>query len=111
MTGGQNIQIMPGGQDIQIMPGGQDIWVHTVISGNHVLVTTQPLPSFSSLLLPHKHQQQQAAVPGGTASESNKVREAAGLAQFSSSGSLRICIQQLQAKLLRYGLGGMFQPR
>ncbi|GAX76251.1 hypothetical protein CEUSTIGMA_g3695.t1 [Chlamydomonas eustigma] len=105
-----SLQLLPGGRDIQIMPGGQDIWVHTVISGNHVLITTQPLPTLSSILLPHQQHRHQAAAAPGTSTENHKAREVAPLAQFSSSGSLRIYIQQLQAKLLRYGLGGMFQP-
>ena len=119
---------------------GEEVWVHTVVEGNHVLVTTQPLPSIPDLITihlpPHRKQQQHQGVggrpssggaggaidagggrgsisgpSGGGGGEGSTTCGAPSLRQYGScsSGSLRICIEELHQKLERCGLGGLHQ--
>ena len=91
--------------------GGDDVWVHTVVEGNNVLVTTQP-PDLPDLIATHQplHRRQQPGGAGGGISASASPPPPLPLLQFGSAGgALRICIEQLHAKLERCGLGGLHQ--
>ena len=100
---------------------GEEVWVHTVVEGNHVLVTTQPLPSIPDLITIHlppsrKQQQSSSGAAGGGGGGGGGGDMAAGalpppLRQYGScsASSLRICIEELHLKLERCRLGGLHQ--
>ena len=99
---------------------GDEVFVHTVVEGNHVLVTTQALPSLPNLVqahLPSNSRQQRRHDPfatGGGGGQPGAVDEhaasAADLHQFASSGrTLKINIDRLHYMLERCGLGGLHQ--